>query len=151
MSQIEASKPSDIYFGNGKLSKRQEKLLDKLDSYGSQKIVRKRDIKLKDLAALTAQTGDEFAIFTRGSQRMIVRGGPKSVPIDTVIAKDLSSQGWRFSSHSHPGASKAVLQSSIGDRSVLEAFGGEQSSIVNSVGEHRVYNPYADNLSEWLP
>ncbi|MDF3055777.1 MAG: Rhs-family protein [Gammaproteobacteria bacterium] len=68
---ISASTPSEIAWGYGSLSGRQQGILDQLPDSLSQLSLKKSQIKVTDLAALTAQTGDEFALFTRGSQRLI--------------------------------------------------------------------------------
>lgn len=49
----------------------------------------KGDVSLNDLAALTAKTGDEFAMFTRGSQRIIIRGNANAVNINGSMAQEL--------------------------------------------------------------
>lgn len=44
-----------------------------------------------DLAALTAHTGDEFALFTLGSRRIIVRGTERGVLIQGGLQEKLLS------------------------------------------------------------
>ena len=44
------------------LNNRQKDLLDK------------KSVNMADLSALTAHTGDEFALFTKGKNRLIIRG-----------------------------------------------------------------------------
>ena len=56
------------------LNARQQALLDKLPEYDSRVEVDKSDVSMMDLAALTAKTEYEFAMFTRGSKLLIVRG-----------------------------------------------------------------------------
>jgi len=102
-----------------------------------------------DLAALTAQTGDEFAMFTTGGRRMIIRGNPRSVPINTSAAEQLANQGWRWFAHSHPGISQTVLTASGGDRAVLSQFVNQaKSRIFNSVGRSQIFGK---DWSDWLP
>ncbi|EIX6435701.1 hypothetical protein MKU92_004735 [Salmonella enterica] len=97
-------------------------MLDQLNGFGSQTITSKA-FGNQDLAALSAATGDEFAMFTTGGRRLIIRGNATSVPIDVVKAQELSAQGWRWSSHVHPDGS---TMSSPGDRAVLDAMGGNE-------------------------
>ena len=52
--------------------------------------------------ALTAKTGDEFAMFTRGSQRLIIRGGPNNININGTRAQELLSAGYRWRGYTHP-------------------------------------------------
>jgi hypothetical protein len=142
--------PRAIAVGAGELSPRQSGVLASLPESGSQVIIRKSGFGQNDLAALTAQTGDEFAMFTTGGRRLIVRGTADGVPITPAMGESLASQGWRWSAHTHPGGA-SMLRSSIGDRAVLNAMGGEQSAILNSYGERALFSPAEDLLTGWLP
>jgi hypothetical protein len=150
-SGVSASTPTEILFGAGKLSNRLTAILEKIPEEGAVTIVKKGQFSLRDLAALTAQTGDEFAIFTRGPQRMIIRGTKSTVPIFEEDAAKLAAEGWRWSGHSHPGTQRYILKASEGDMAVLGASGGKMSVIVNSVGEFSQFTPAGDLLSSWLP
>ena len=142
--------PAAIARGLGTLNTRQAAALAQLPEHGSQAVLRK-SFGQKDLVALTAETGDEFAMFTTGGRRLIIRGNENSVPITAEIGADLASKGWRWSSHVHPGHEQNFLRSSPGDRSVLSAMGGERSAIFNSLGERRLFTPVADSLEGWTP
>ncbi|RKH12949.1 hypothetical protein D7V97_07115 [Corallococcus sp. CA053C] len=142
--------PAAIFRGLGELSPVQSSVLERLNGPGAQTIVSKRLFGNKDLTALTAATGDEFAMFSTGGRRLIVRGTPDSVPITPSIAARLRERGWRWSSHTHPGDSKNVLRSSDGDRAVLEAI-GNKSAIFNSIGERRMFTKWGDSLDGWTP
>lgn len=142
-------KPEDIMYNGASLNKRQKRLLEQLPGYGDSIIIHKNDINLKDLAALTAYTGNEFAMFTQGSRRYIIRGNSVSVPVDLKIAADLAQKGWRWSVHSHPGISRTVLAASEADRLILKEFNNQTySSTVNSMG---VNNKFSKDWSDWLP
>jgi len=94
---------------------------------------------MKDLSALTAKEGVEFAMFTRGSERLIVRGDERHVNIGSIIAAELNALGYKWSGHTHPGDSMIVLLSSEGDREVLRAFNQDISVIYNSIGLHQTF------------
>lgn len=143
--------PRAITRGLADLSRRQQEVLEQLGSSGAELITRKRGFGNQDLAALTAATGDEFAMFTTGGRRLIVRGTPDGVPISPDRARELAAQGWRWSSHTHPGVGTNVLRSSSGDRAVLEATGQARSGIFNSNGDRILFGPTGDNLGSWLP
>ena len=143
-----SGRPIDIALDGASLNSRQQRLLDQLGGYGSETMVRKRDVSLNDLAALTAHTGNEFAMFTAGGRRKIVRGDGRSVPIGTADASRMAQQGWRWSGHTHPGRSGRILDASGGDRAVLRALGQNQSVILSSVGQHQVFSW---DMSGWLP
>jgi len=104
--------------------------LDKLPEYDSSVTVKKSDVSMTDLAALTAKTGNEFAMFTRGSRRLIVRGNASSVNIDEAMAVKMRAQGYKWSGHTHTDN----VVSSEGDVAVLTAFGGRSSLLYDAMG-----------------
>ena len=114
-------------------------MLNKLDYYDSSIILRKSDVNLKDLSALTAKTGDEFAIFTRGSQRLIIRGNSTGVNIGEARAKDLFLAGYKWSGHTHPGTGFNVKMASDGDLYILNIFDQSQSAIYDSNGLFNIF------------
>ena len=122
-----------LHIEGAKLSARQQALLAKLPEYDSRVTVKKSDVSMRDLSALTAKTGVEFAMFTRKQERLIIRGNDKSVNINPVSAVALSAQGYRWSGHTHVGRN---LIPSDGDRSVLNAFSHNKSVIYNSYGKY---------------
>jgi RHS repeat-associated protein len=140
-----------ILRGVGELSAAQRTVLGRLEKTGTRTIVPKRMFGNQDLAALTAATGDEFAMFTTGGRHLIIRGSPTGVPVTPDAAAALRSKGWRWSVHTHPGVSRRVLMSSPGDRAVLDAMGLQRSGIVNSLGERSLFSPLGDDLGGWLP
>ena len=142
---IEHSHPVDVAFGGKALNHWQQGVLDSLREYGSQKPFRKCDVSMLDLSAITAITGDEFAMFTRGGERLIVRGENERVPINVRKAEELREAGYRWSGHTHPGITDASLVVSDGDRKILIAFKQGRSSLYNASGRHalvttEVYN-----------
>ena len=110
-----------------------------ISDYDSSVIINKRDVSLRDLAALIAKTGDEFAMFTRGSQRMIIRGNTNGVNINKDIAQELYNAGFKWSGHTHPGNGTNVLFSSSGDRYILEQFKQAQSVILDRRGNYNIF------------
>ena len=131
--------PNAILMFDVELNSRQKKLLDSLPDYDSRVIVPKEAVYMSDLSALTAKTGDEFAMFTRSESRLVIRGNSKEVNIDPEAAKSLNKQGYKWSGHTHPGTSDFVLTASDGDKSVLQCFDQEQSVIYNSLGHFRTF------------
>ncbi len=121
------------------LNNRQQKLLEQLPGYDSQIIVPKKSVNMKDLSALTAKTGDEFALFTKGNERLIIRGNSNSVNIDIAKAKELAEQGYKWSGHTHPGITPLIMQASDGDYTILDCFDQQYSVIHNSKGEYRTF------------
>ena len=89
--------------------------MEQLQGYDSKQEFNRNEVNLSDLAALTAKTGDEFAMFTRGSKRLIIRGNKTSVNIDIDKAKELAESGYKWSGHPQPGFDKFCLLASDGD------------------------------------
>ncbi|MBC7783105.1 MAG: hypothetical protein H7144_04630 [Burkholderiales bacterium] len=127
-----------IAYEGATLSAKQSKILNLLTESGSRGIFPKNAVGLNDLAALTAKTGDEFAMFTTGGRRLIVRGSGDMIPINVAEAQVLASQGWRWSAHTHPTVMTGnALSASAGDMAVLQTFNQSQSIILNALGQTR--------------
>lgn len=131
--------PSAIVHMNRPLNNRQTTLLEQLPEFGSRVSVSKHSVSMKDLSAMTASTGDEFAMFTKKGERLIVRGNATQTPINTDDAKKLNAEGFRWSGHTHPGTDRNCLQASEGDIKVLDAFDQDMSVIYNSLGEYQQF------------
>lgn len=144
--------PFSIMFEGASLNTGQRAILGQLDGYGSEALFRKGSVGLSDLAALTAYTGDEFAMFTLGGRRLIVRGDAGTVPISIERASQMGELGWRWSGHTHPGTTTSLLMGSPGDMNVMRAFsqttGQNQSVILNSLGD---WDTFTTDMSGWLP
>lgn len=131
--------PNAILIFDVDLNNRQKELLDKLSEYDSQITVSKETVSMADLSALTAKTGDEFAMFTKGNERLIIRGNSKMVSTDTDAAKLLANQGYKWSGHTHPGDTMLCLFPSDGDKAILKCFPQDISVIYNSKGEYATF------------
>lgn len=127
-----------IQFGRP-LNNRQKRLLQALPEYDSRVIVSKKNVNMSDLAALTAQTGDEYALFTKGRKRLVVRGDAYSVNITEENARKLFEQGYKWSGHTHPGMDSNCLIHSPGDALILKAFEQNTSAIYNSKGQFELF------------
>ena len=132
-------KPRAIQHYNAELNNNQRLILDNLPEYDSQYIFPKDSVSMIDLAALTAKTGDEFAMFTRGSQRLVIRGNSVSVNVNVDKAKEMAENGYKWSGHTHPGVDFNCLMASSGDIDVLKAFRQEYSVIYNSLGQYLIF------------
>jgi hypothetical protein len=118
------------------LNNRQRRLLYKLPWYDSRVTVKKGDVSMMDLAALTAKENVEFAMFTRGSERLIVRGDRYRVKINPLDAGVLNAHGYKWSGHTHVGD---YLAASEGDKKVLKQFAQKRSVIYNATGKCRTF------------
>ena len=131
--------PNGIIHIGRPLNNRQKRILESLPEYDSSTVIKKKDVNMKDLSALTAYTGDEFAVFTRKSERLIIRGNKNSVNVDIDKAKELNKQGYKWSGHTHPGISPDFATPSQGDKDILECFNQKRSVIYNSTGRYRTF------------
>lgn len=131
--------PNAILTYGVSLNNRQKELLKSLIGYDSMIQVPKKSVKMSDLAALTAETGDEFALFTKGNKRLVIRGNKSSVNIDVEKAVELANAGYKWSGHTHPGMEIFCLQPSDGDYGILSQFKQDISVIYNSKGSFRVF------------
>lgn len=131
--------PNAILLYDVELNNRQKELLDKLPEYDSRTTVSKNDVNMSDLSALTAKTGDEFAMFTKGNERLIIRGAYNKVNIGLEEADFLASQGYKWSGHTHPGTDMHCLEASGGDWQILSCFHQSSMVIYNSKGQYRLF------------
>jgi hypothetical protein len=131
--------PAAIAHGLGELSTRQVKILDQLPKDGTITTIARDAISPSDIAALTAKTGDEFAIFTNGSKRMVLRGNEGRIRIEPELLDQLKSEGWRWTAHTQPGMTTGHSIASAGDQQVLKALGQNQSMILNSKGDINIF------------
>jgi len=125
--------PEDIWRHGTPLTNRQQELLDRLPDYDSRVTVRKNEVTMTDLAALTAKTNVEFAMFTKKGERLIIRGNAGHVNIDVNAAKELKRRGYKWSGHTHTGNN---LVPSADDQVILECFSQKTSVLCNALGEH---------------
>lgn len=121
------------------LNKRQQNLLSCLSDFDSQITVPKKTVSMTDLSALTAETGDEFAMFTKGNERLIIRGNKTMVNVDIKKAKQLANARYRWSGHTHSGINENCMISSSGDHAILGCFKQKISAIYNSKGQYRIF------------
>ena len=126
-------------FGPDYLSRRQSTLDALLPEYGSRATLSRNSINPRDTQALTAKNGVEYAVFTRGKQRTIVRGGAHSTPVDVTEAGAMRESGYRWSWHTHPSGAYSLVVSE-GDYNVLQAFDQQQRVVYNVDGKQHVFS-----------
>ena len=131
--------PNAILHFDRPLSARQVRLLAQLPEYDSRAVVRKRDVNMRDLAALTAFTGVEYAMFTKRSERFVIRGNAYMTNIDIEAAQKLAREGYRWCGHTHPGMDINVRTASPGDYEILHAFGQKYSVVYDAMGRFEVF------------
>lgn len=132
--------PNAVFIFDEPLNNRQQSLLAYLVNYDDVITVKKSTVNMKDLSALTAKEGVEFALFTRKNERMVVRGGRSSVNINVNKAKELNGGGWRWSGHTHPGVDDFSTLASREDKMILNCFSQNESAIYNSKGRFSLFD-----------
>lgn len=115
------------------LSKKQSNLLNRLQNDGDLITVNKRDCGLKDIAALSAHEGVEFALLTRKGERMVFRGNDHHVnSLNGLTVPTYRDAGWKWSGHTHVYGG---LLPSDGDTKILKLFNQKQSAIYDYRGQ----------------
>ena len=141
--------PAGIELFGDSLNNKQKYILSKLQKFGDSYSFPKKYVSMRDLAALTATTGAEFAMLTKGNERLIIRGGPYETPMTDDEATEYRKQGYRLSGHTHPGITRDTLSGSKGDRRMLGLFEQGQSLVYNSGGKGYVFGrTEKDDLGE---
>lgn len=119
------------------LTNRQKAIDEKINEVGSLYSFKKKDIKMSDLISLTAINGCEYAMFTKGSERIIIRGTRYSTSdYDTLLS--LANQGYKWSGHTHPFNDWPM--GSNGDIEILKLFKNEWSIVYNSFGKRSLFD-----------
>ncbi len=121
------------------LNNRQKAILEQLPEFDSRIIIKKKSVNMADLSAFTANTGHEFALFTKGNERLIIRGNENMVAISIDDAKKLADLGYKWSGHTHPGIDFLCMQPSDGDYSILKCFKQNNAVVYNSKGDFRTF------------
>ena len=86
-------------------------------------------LELKDLAYLTARTGDEYAILRGKKEDILFHGGRTSCSFTGAIFDMLLNQKLELVGHSHPGEDDPVASSD--DRAVLRRIGQKSSFVIS--------------------
>ena len=125
------------------LNKRQKRILEKLQNVKDEYVFDRNDVSMVDLAALTARENVEFAMFTRGPARLVMRGDDKHVYVNTINAYLLNKKGWRWSGHTHVGdplTNTTIKIVSHGDISVLRCFTKQKLSALYFInGDYGIF------------
>jgi len=90
--------------------------------------LRNKQVNIKDLAALTAATGDEFALFSSGNSKILIHGGIKwEIPED--VWRIISEHQYVWEGHSHPTFTGKIVASRE-DLDTLKLFTWQRKSYI---------------------
>lgn len=115
------------------LKSKQEAILQKIPGRNSVDLFKKKQVNIKDLAALTAYTGDEFALFYKGKRAIVVHGSPTNCNVYGETYDTIISEKWVWIAHSHPTTTK--LMPSQGDIDSLKLFTWQKESSIIDLKE----------------
>lgn len=132
--------------GKVSLKKHQENILNRFSNGSIFVEMKKRDVKLDDLAALTATTGTEFALFTKGKNVILLKGSYSSCTIPASLLQRLTEEQWIFTGHSHPTTTK--IMASGADRNVLKRFTWQKKSYIIDLNGNIEY--YTADEQDWI-
>lgn len=120
--------------GEVELKEHQQKILDMLPKTNMFARVKKKDVSLDDLAALSAKQKCEFSLFTKGKNSIVLRGDYNSCNIGQTLAEEVVGNKWEWVGHSHPTVTD--LAPSQADKIALKNFPWQQkSSIIDLKGK----------------
>jgi RHS repeat-associated protein len=144
---IRSDTPASAAPSSVNLNRHQRQLLEQLRQKGDFVELPKKMLRISDMTRLSAHERVEFALFTRGGQRILMRGDLNSVPFTPGMAKKWAQQGWRWSGHTHPVSGESPLVQSSwrrgSDQGVLWRFsqyGRQRYSAVYDWGKrYRVF------------
>lgn len=119
------------------LTSKQALIHDALANPGDLALMPKRSVSMSDLRALSNVTGDEYSVFTRGSQRLVIRGITDSagrpviqVPDDEMLQALARGDYGKWSGHVHPPGYS--LEPGPADRPFLQLMNQQRSGIWGS-------------------
>lgn len=137
---------SQVRRGEISLKDYQQKILDKLPSAGAFVRLKKKDVSLDDLAALSAREKCEFALFVRGKKAILLRGNYNSCDIGGTLAGEILDGKWIWVGHSHPTITR--LSPSQADIAALKHFTWQnKSSIIDLKGN---VIDFTSNEQDWF-
>lgn len=132
--------------GKVTLRREQKKLLEQVPEVGDWTKLRKKQVSVKDLAALTASTGHEFAVFTGKSSKILIHGTSKSWHIPHDAWEVIKSNQYEWTAHSHPTMTKITV--SPEDRETLKLFTWqEKSTIIDLKGNTKEFTA---STQDWI-
>lgn len=120
-----------IRHGKAGLNEHRKGLLDRVPNQGDDAEFEAGSIELKDLAYLTAMTGDEFAILRGKDKDVLWHGTPVECDVLPKYEDDLLAHRLELYGHSHPGEPIPIV--SADDRLFLRHIGQKKTFLVSGM------------------
>ena len=133
-----------VHNGKAGLSKHREAILTRVPHQNAWAFFSKGSISMKDIAFLTARTGDEFAILTGKKEDILFHGSRYHCVFSDDLSDMLIKGQFRLYGHSHPG--ERFPMPSYNDRDTLRRIGQKKSRLVSAVTGREI--EFTDNAFE---
>lgn len=128
-----------IRYGSGGLNQHRQAMLDRVPGHGDWASFQREHIEMKDLAYLSAKTGDEFAILRGRTEDILFHGTPMSCSFDDVLSNMLRNKQLIIFGHSHPGEEQPIP--SPEDMTTLKEIGQSTSKLISGMtGQEVTYS-----------
>lgn len=121
----------DVKNGKAGLNQHRKYLLSRVPESGNYANFPKDSISMKDLAYLTAKTGDEFALLTGKKEDILYHGFPTKCTFVGVLYDQLMDKHLKLYGHSHPA--EIIPVPSNDDRKMLEKIQQKESRIISAM------------------
>lgn len=119
---------ANLFNGNVTLRKKQKEALSKVPEAGNWNYFRNKEVTIQDLAALTAATGDEFALFSGRNGKIVIHGNSMKWNIPEDAWNEINNHQMTWLAHSHP--TMANLRESPEDIETLKLFTWQAKSCI---------------------
>lgn len=116
--------------GKAGLDEHRESMLNRIPERGDWAKFELNSIELKDLAYLTAKTGDEFALLRGKKEDILFHGDTLNCNFVGLIGDMLLDHKLEIVGHSHSGEDRPVASSN--DRWALKRIGQAKSTIISA-------------------
>lgn len=120
-----------IQQGKAGLNKHRLSLLNRVPQSGNWAVFPKESITMKDIAFLTAKTGNEFAILAGKREDILFHGNKYHCMFDGELSEMLINGQFELYGHSHPA--EMFPQPSDDDIETLQKLGQRKSHLISAV------------------
>jgi hypothetical protein len=120
-----------IRSGKAGLDGHRQSMLNRVPEIGDWASFKYEFIMLKDLAYLTAKTGDEFALLRGKKEDILFHGDSRNCVFDGTLVDMLMTHKLYIVGHSHSG--EPIPRPSGNDREALEVIGQEKSTVISAM------------------
>ena len=124
----------------------QQKLLDLIPTTNDWVELRKKQVEINDLSALTAATGDEFALFSGANSKILIHGSGSSWNIPKDAWDQIKENKFIWEAHSHPTITN--LNPSADDIDTLKLFTWQEKSCIIDLNNEKIY--FSAEVQDWF-